>query len=84
MVVWCALGMVVTICVSLLASATVSTFVSWPCNKGNKILPLLCFLCPGQSKGMDDYDLFNVWVVVKVEEWSKDSRVVVLAHLNTT
>ena len=33
---------------------------------------------------MNYYDLFNVWVVVEVEEWSKDSRIIVFAHLNTT
>ena len=37
-----------------------------------------------QSKEMDDDHLFDVWVVVQVEERSKDSRVIVLADLNTT
>ena len=36
------------------------------------------------SKEMDDDHLFDVWVVVQVEERSKDSRVIVLADLNTT
>ena len=41
-------------------------------------------LWPIQSEEKDHDDLFDVWVVVQVEERSKDSRVIVFADLNTT
>ena len=41
-------------------------------------------LWPIQSEDMNNDHLFDIWVIVQVEERSKDLRVIVLADLNTT